>query len=206
MHDLIPLPHSCALTTALAAELDSAADYAAASLSESTRRAYAEDAVMWRRAADLSCHAAAPEAAQCRRIAPASFRSAASVAEHGTRQGRLDRTYPALHHGENSHAVRLGRLAMAVHIAAVGDSTSAEVHPMNEQELRFTLGALIDLIGSAVLVDGGEDIDGEAALQTLEAVGLVRVHPEEGLVLSDFASQCLAEFQQEMLKRAARGP
>ena len=53
---------------------------------------------------------------------------------------------------------------------------------MNEQELRFTLGALIDLIGSAVLVDGGEDIDGEAALQTLEAVGTflaknLPVHP-----------------------------
>jgi site-specific recombinase XerD len=48
MHDLIPLPASGTLTTELAAELDSAGDYAAASLSEATRRAYAEDAMQWR--------------------------------------------------------------------------------------------------------------------------------------------------------------
>jgi hypothetical protein len=74
---------------------------------------------------------------------------------------------------------------------------------MNEQEMRFVLGALIDLMEAAL--QDGEDIDGEAALQTLEATGLARVHPEEGLVLSDFASQCLAEFQQELLDRA-QGP
>jgi hypothetical protein len=51
MHDLIPLAPG-ALTTELAAELGSADDYAAASLSESTRRAYAEDAVLWRRWCD----------------------------------------------------------------------------------------------------------------------------------------------------------
>jgi hypothetical protein len=76
---------------------------------------------------------------------------------------------------------------------------------MTNRELRFTLGALINLIGSAVLVDGGEDVDGEVALQTLEAAGLTRVDPDEGIVLSRFADQCLTEFHQDLLNRAARG-
>jgi hypothetical protein len=42
----------------------------------------------------------------------------------------------------------------------------------------FTLGALIDLIGSAVLVYGGEDIDGEVALQVMEAAGLIVPDPK----------------------------
>jgi hypothetical protein len=41
------------------------------------------------------------------------------------------------------------------------------------QKIRFTLEALIDLIGSAVLVYGGEDVDGEVALQVVGAVGLI---------------------------------
>jgi hypothetical protein len=67
---------------------------------------------------------------------------------------------------------------------------------MNEQEMRFVLGAFIVLLADT-LVDG-EDIDGEAALQTLEATGLARVHPEEGLVLTEFAEQCAAEFQRKV--------
>jgi hypothetical protein len=74
---------------------------------------------------------------------------------------------------------------------------------MTEQEMRFVVGALIDLMEPAL--QDGEDIDGEVALQTLDAVGLTRVHPEEGLVLTEFASQCLTEFRKEVLNRTA-GP
>lgn len=52
MHELVIPPPSGPLATELAAELDSAHDYAAASLAESTRRAYAEDAVAWRQWCD----------------------------------------------------------------------------------------------------------------------------------------------------------
>jgi hypothetical protein len=121
MHDPIPLPASGALATELADDLDSAADYAAASLSESTRRPMPRTPYVGAAGATgapsaqclaLSGHAAAPAAAQGRRIALASFWAAASIAEHGTRQSRLDRKHPALHHGENSYAVRLGRPAV----------------------------------------------------------------------------------------------
>jgi hypothetical protein len=70
---------------------------------------------------------------------------------------------------------------------------------MTEQDLRFTLGALLDLMEPA-LTDG-EDIDAETVLQTLQATGLAQVHPEAGLVLSDFARQCLAEFLHELHDR-----
>jgi hypothetical protein len=67
---------------------------------------------------------------------------------------------------------------------------------MTEQDLRFILGALLDLMEPALT--NGEDIDAETVLQTLQAVGLAQVHPEDGLVLSNFARECLVEFLHDL--------
>jgi hypothetical protein len=71
---------------------------------------------------------------------------------------------------------------------------------MNEtEELRFMLGALLDVMCAAL--QDGEDIDCEFAWQRLEATGLAKIDPETGIVLSDFATQCMAEFQHRLTGR-----
>ena len=69
---------------------------------------------------------------------------------------------------------------------------------MTEREMRFVLGALLDLMAPALME--GEDIDGEMALQTLAAAGLTTVHPEDGIVLTAFADGCIAEFLNAVLR------